>query len=71
MGDPSTVGRKLFPLTEAEFNQVLKRTSVVDAAFGPGGAALVWNKSEPMPDAVRQLGLIRGVLNQNMDGAGI
>lgn len=71
MRDLSAVGRKLFPLTEAEFVQVMKRTNEVNATFGPSGAALIWDKSEPMPEAVRQLGLIRGVLNQNMDGAGI
>ena len=65
------MARKLIPVTEKETADLMRKCETVQLAFGTGGAALVWQEGEPMPPAVRQLGLMRGVLNQNMDGAGI
>lgn len=65
------MARKLIPVTEKETSELVRKCGTVQLAFGTGGAALVWNDGEPMPTAVFHLGLMRGVLNQNMDGAGI
>jgi len=65
------MGSKLIPITEKEMANLLRTGVTVTCAFGPGGAALEWPEGEPMPDAVRQVGLMRGILNRNMDGAGI
>ncbi len=65
------MARKLIPVTEKETAELIRSCETVQLAFGTGGAALVWKEGEQMPPAVRQLGLMRGVLNQNMDGAGI
>ena len=66
---------ELFPLTEAEGVKLLKWAAVsgefVDFAFGTGGIALIWRESCPMPEAVKQLGLMRGVFNENTEGSGI
>lgn len=67
--------RHLFPLTEEENVALLyaavEKRFYVDLAFGTGGAALIWRKGEPMPEAVKHLAHLRGVLVENMDGAGI
>jgi hypothetical protein len=43
----------------------------LSCSFGIGWMALDWDKGQPMPENVRRLGMLRGVLNENMDGAGI
>lgn len=58
-----------FPTTEKELAELIRTCDQVHCELGTG--ALIWDTSKPMPRAVRQLGLMRGVLNQNMDGAGI
>jgi len=65
------MGRKLIPITEQEMAKLLRNCGTVKCAFGTGGAALEWPDGEPMPEAVHQVGLMRGVLNENIDGAGI
>jgi hypothetical protein len=59
------------PVSEIEMVALMERFESVSFAFGSGGAALKWEKGTPMPDTVRHVGLMRGVLNQNTDGAGI
>lgn len=66
----------LLPLTEEESVKLLHEATAmpgrhIDLAFGPGGVALRWEKDTPMPWSVEYLGLLRGVLNENCDGAGI
>lgn len=63
--------KRLIPLGEGELAELIKTGLHLHCAFGIGGAALIWEPDTPMPEAVRRLGLIRGVLNQNMEGAGI
>lgn len=46
---------------EDELSALIRGGFYVDLSFGPGWAALKWNKGEPMPEAVRQLGQMRGV----------
>lgn len=58
-----------FPTTEHELAELLRTCKTVHCVLGTG--ALIWDTSKPMPEAVRQLGLMRGVMNENMDGAGI
>jgi hypothetical protein len=58
-------------VTEDELAALLRSVGYVDLEFGPGWSSLVWRKGEEMPAAVRHLGLMRGVLNENTDGAGI
>lgn len=66
---------KLFPLTDGELAWLIEQISAtghhLDISFGVGGAALNWKAGTPMPEAVQLLGLKRGVLNENLDGAGI
>jgi hypothetical protein len=59
------------PITEKETTELIRQGLAVNLAFGPGGVALIWEKGTMMPPAVRHLGLMRGVLNENVDGAGI
>lgn len=62
------------PLSEGESAWLIRTAgnrNPVCFAFGPSGVALEWRAGQPMPDAVRRLGMKRGVLNQNMEGAGI
>jgi hypothetical protein len=65
----------LFMLTEEESVWLMYATAsqgiVLNCSFGPGWLALNWEKGQPRPEPVRLLGLRRGVLNQNVDGAGI
>lgn len=63
--------RTLFPVTEAEMVAIMKAHYHLTAAFGTGGVALIWNEDEPMPGCVQYLMLLRGISNENMDGAGI
>jgi hypothetical protein len=66
--------RHLFPVREGETAKLIEMStgqSPLALAFGTGGAALIWEAGQPMPWYVEQLGLMRGVLNENMDGAGI
>lgn len=39
--------------------------------FGPAGVWLKWDDAQPMPLAVRRLRLMRGIDNENTEGAGI
>jgi hypothetical protein len=63
--------RHTVEITEEETVWLLHKLGEVSFAFGPNYAALVWEKDEPMPEALRLIGLKRGVLNENCDGAGI
>ena len=58
-------------LAEGELATLIRECGQVDVAFGPGWVGLRWDDSQPMPEAVERLGLMRGVLNENCDGAGI
>ncbi len=65
----------LIPVTEAELvaltNKTVENGQPLDIAFGTGGCALRWSEGKPMPWYVEALGVMRGVLNENCDGAGI
>ena len=63
--------RYLIRISEAELVKLIKTVGFIDCTFGPGGIALIWKKRTPMPEAVRRLGLMRGVINENCDGTGI
>ncbi len=60
-------------VTEKELASLIRRSigKPIDIAFGIGGTALKWTKGEKMPWYVKKLGLMRGVMNENMNGAGI
>jgi hypothetical protein len=58
-------------VTEQELVELIRRFERLDLVFGPGWVGLKWEEGEPIPEAVKYLGLMRGVLNENMDGAGI
>ncbi len=66
---------RLIPVTEAELVALTYKAvgnwKPLDIAFGTGGCALRWPDGEPMPWYVEALGMMRGVLNENCDGAGI
>ncbi len=63
---------ELFPVNGAELADLIRHASrPLDIAFGTGGAALRWDTSQPMPWYIERLGLLRGVLNENTNGAGI
>ncbi len=62
---------QLIPLREGELAILIREVGFVDVAFGTGGCALVWRDGESIPKAVEKLGYMRGVLNENCDGAGI
>jgi hypothetical protein len=61
----------LIPVDEGELATLIRDCKFVELAFGVGGCALKWTDGTPMPEAVERLGLMRGVMNENMDGAGI
>jgi hypothetical protein len=62
---------KLIKITEKETIELLRKGITVDADFGIGWMALRWEEGEPMPRTVREVYSMRGLLNENMDGAGI
>jgi hypothetical protein len=62
---------ELIPLSEGELAVLVCQGHRIECAFGTGGVALIWDREKPIPSSVRALGLMRGVLNENMDGAGI
>ena len=59
------------PVTEDELAWLIGKIVTVDLTFGLNRTALVWRQGELMPEAVRLLGLKRGVLNENLERAGI
>lgn len=61
----------LIRIEEDESVELIRSGLTVRMSFGIGWVALQWDEGEPMPETVRRLGLMRGVLNANMDGAGI
>lgn len=65
----------LIPLVDGELEKLMEASVEgrfhIDLAFGTGGCALKWNEGQEMPKAVELLGFMRGVLNENTDGAGI
>ena len=67
--------RHLIEASEKELVELMHKGTengkVLSLAFGPSGAALIWEEGEPMPWYVEQIGLMRGVLNENCEGAGI
>lgn len=62
---------ELFPVTAKELAYLIQKCRFVDLAFGTGGAALQWEIKDPIPEAVIELARLRGVLEENMHGAGI
>lgn len=64
-------GGLLIPISSEEAVALVVRGHYVEAAFGTGGMALKWRAGEPMPRTVKVVGLMRGLLNENMHGAGI
>lgn len=64
-----------FFLSAEELSCLIRKASgegkYVDTSFGPRGVWLEWETDQEMPWAIEQLLLMRGVLNENMDGAGI
>jgi hypothetical protein len=62
---------KFLRITEHEACEIIKAGMVLEAAFGPGWLALQWDESKPMPEIVKFVLSMRGLLNENMDGAGI
>lgn len=65
------MAEQVIQIEEDELVKLINSGCVVDAAFGTGGVALTYDDEKPYPDCVRQLLLIRGILNENCDGAGI
>lgn len=63
--------RHILPVTETELAELIRSCPVVDLAFGTGGCALTWRAGDATPDAVRMLAQMRGVTNENTEGAGI
>ncbi len=64
--------KHVIPVTQAEMVWLVHNCKGgAHFAFGTGGAAVVWEEGEAMPEDVRQLLTKRGVLNENMEGAGI
>ena len=65
---------ELLPLQTGDLSYLIRtlpsRTHI-DLAFGIGWVSLKYDTSQPMTPAVRALGLLRGVLNENLDGGGI
>lgn len=57
-------------VTERELAQLIRTCVQVDAAFGPGWVALRWEDSQPIPEAVKRLRLMRGVSNEDTASAG-
>lgn len=63
---------KSINVTEKELVELMEFCKQpISLAFGPGWTALQWPDDTPMPEAVERLGYMRGVLNENCDGAGI
>ena len=62
---------KLIPITEQEAVSIVQAGLMLKVKFGPGWMALTWKPGDAMPAAVRHVGLLRGVINENMSGAGI
>lgn len=72
---PKCKPKHFIPVSTAELTDLIHRSPVggkaLEIVFGVGGAAIEWDGSEPMPWYLEQLGLMRGVLNENCEGAGI
>lgn len=63
-----------FPVTEEEAVKLIHHTiggEHVQFAFGPGWMGLEWEEGTEMSEALKYLLLIRGVTNENTEGAGI
>lgn len=60
-------------LNEGETAELIRRSNgrVVSLAFGISGCALKWMQGEPPPWAVQELAKMRGVDEENTNGAGI
>jgi hypothetical protein len=61
----------IIPVNAEESVKLIQQIGRVEFVFGTGGCALVWKKGEPLSPAIALLGLMRGVTNENMNGAGI
>lgn len=61
----------LVPISEKEAVALLHKGIIIEVAFGTGGMALKYVKGQPLSPALKELGFMRGVLNENMEGAGI
>jgi hypothetical protein len=66
--------KKFYP-TAQELTKLLRmnvgQPGPITLEFGPGWTSLEWDTDSPMPPVVRNLLMLRGVLNENCDGAGI
>ena len=62
---------KRFKITEKETIEIMHAGITIEADFGPSFVALTWDTAKPFPESIKRLMLIRGISNQNMDGAGI
>ena len=62
--------RHLVEITQEEHIHLIHNCRSVLTTLGPC-VRLIWEKGEEMPEAWRVLGLMRGVLNENLEGAGI
>lgn len=58
-------------VTDKELAELIHVVGSVDLVFGPSGVWLEHRDGEPVSEAIQHLGKMRGVTNQNMDGAGI
>lgn len=58
------------PVSEKELATLIRECRQVNVTLGPR-SSLIWREDEPMPEAVERLGYMRGVLNENCEGAGI
>lgn len=67
---------ELIPLVGDELEKLIYASIdgrfAIDTTLGfRGRCSLIWKKGTEMPEAVKLLGLMRGILNENTDGAGI
>lgn len=67
---------ELIPLVDGELEKLMYASIdggfAIDTTLGyHGRCSLIWKKGQEMPKAVELLGLMRGVLNENTNGAGI
>jgi hypothetical protein len=62
---------KLIEITEKETIALMRKGITIEVDFGPAWMALRWKEGQPMPKTIREIYLMRGTLNENMNGAGI
>lgn len=68
------MAKKHIEVTEKELADLIRNCRRVDVVFGPGWAGVTYDEDaadDELPDYVLRLGALRGVTNENCDGAGI